>query len=282
MKRTRKEQPVCQDVARHYDELDVFYRELWGEHVHHGLWLTGKESAEAAVEQLVERVAVRAAVGPGSSVCDAGSGYGAAARSLAARGASVTAVTVSAAQHAYARQVTDGRDVTYVLGDFLSHPFPAGAYDAIIAIESTEHMEDQAQFFRRAHELLKPGGRLVVCAWLSTSDARPWQTRFLLASICREGRLTALLTGAQYTEMAERVGLQVLSLEDLSRNVRRTWLIAAGRLVKALATESRYRGYLLDPRRSERTFVRAIGRMVIAYYTGALRYGMLTAQKPSG
>ena len=25
-------------VADHYDELDDFYREIWGEHVHHGLW----------------------------------------------------------------------------------------------------------------------------------------------------------------------------------------------------------------------------------------------------
>ena len=33
------------DVADHYDELDVFYREVWGEHVHHGLWRTGREPA---------------------------------------------------------------------------------------------------------------------------------------------------------------------------------------------------------------------------------------------
>ena len=31
-----------EDVARHYDQLDRFYRELWGEHVHHGFWATGR------------------------------------------------------------------------------------------------------------------------------------------------------------------------------------------------------------------------------------------------
>ena len=25
------------DIASHYDELDRFYRDIWGEHVHHGL-----------------------------------------------------------------------------------------------------------------------------------------------------------------------------------------------------------------------------------------------------
>lgn len=31
-------------VAGHYDALDVFYRDLWGERLHHGLWLTGRET----------------------------------------------------------------------------------------------------------------------------------------------------------------------------------------------------------------------------------------------
>ena len=34
-------------VADHYDELDPFYREIWGEHVHHGYWATGRETAAA-------------------------------------------------------------------------------------------------------------------------------------------------------------------------------------------------------------------------------------------
>ena len=44
-------------VAAHYDELDPFYREVWGEHVHHGFWATGRESPTAAAEALVDLVA---------------------------------------------------------------------------------------------------------------------------------------------------------------------------------------------------------------------------------
>ncbi len=43
------ELPSSTDVAEHYDELDWVYREIWGEHVHHGLWLTGVETPETAV-----------------------------------------------------------------------------------------------------------------------------------------------------------------------------------------------------------------------------------------
>ena len=45
-----------QDVAGHYDELDPFYRRLWGEHIHHGLWVHGRETAEQAVVQLIVHV----------------------------------------------------------------------------------------------------------------------------------------------------------------------------------------------------------------------------------
>jgi len=46
---TASHQPKVADVARHYDEVDPFYRELWGEHLHHGLWLTGDEGSEQRV-----------------------------------------------------------------------------------------------------------------------------------------------------------------------------------------------------------------------------------------
>src|SRR5690349_6233902 len=87
------------DVADHYDELDVFYREVWGEHVHHGLWRTGRESDVAAAEQLVTHVADAIALRRGERVVDIGAGYGATARLLAERyGVDVTAFTISRAQ----------------------------------------------------------------------------------------------------------------------------------------------------------------------------------------
>src|SRR5262245_58600326 len=90
-------------VADHYQELDPYYRLLWGEHVHHGLWRTGRETPQEAVEQLTDLVAEQAAIRPGDRVCDIGSGYGASARHVARKyGAHVTALTIVPAQHAYA------------------------------------------------------------------------------------------------------------------------------------------------------------------------------------
>ena len=39
-------------ARRVYDELDPVYRLVWGDHVHHGLWTTGRETPAEAVEEI--------------------------------------------------------------------------------------------------------------------------------------------------------------------------------------------------------------------------------------
>jgi len=86
------------EVAAHYDDLDSFYREIWGEHVHHGFWHSDAETAEQATHHLITEVAVQAQVQPGDRICDVGCGYGGTARTLVREhGAEVTALTISEA-----------------------------------------------------------------------------------------------------------------------------------------------------------------------------------------
>ena len=118
-------------------------------------------SREEAVLQLVDRVADEAQIGAGSRVCDIGCGYGATARLLANRGARVTGITVSPAQYGIAAHRARGQgNPTFLLGDWQRNELPSDAFDAAIAIESSEHMADKAGFFAQAHRVLRPGGRL--------------------------------------------------------------------------------------------------------------------------
>ena len=182
-------------VARHYDELDEFYRELWGTHVHHGLWAepageladstaaprrwgsgertsgdaasSAADSVEAATRRLVDLVAERSALRPGHRVCDVGCGYGSTAAMLASDyGCEVVGYTVSAAQHARAAaEAVPG--CRFELGDWLDNDLSDGAFDAAIAIESTGHMADKAGAIAEVARVLRPGGRAVICAWLA-------------------------------------------------------------------------------------------------------------------
>jgi tocopherol O-methyltransferase len=277
-----KKTPTGPDVARHYDDLDVFYREVWGEHVHHGLWRTGKESPDEAVRQLVDRVAEEARLRPDDAVCDVGAGYGATARHLAAAyAARVTALTISPAQYAYAcAQDPGAANPTYLLRDWLANGLPAEVFQAVVSIECVSHVPDKQRFFDEACRVLRPGGRLVVCAWLAPEDPSRWQERHVLEPICREGRLPSLADPAEYCAMMETAGFVLDGFEDLSAQVRRTWSICIRRVAGGLVRDRRYRRYLLDAARPNRVFALTLLRLWLGFYSGAFHYGLFTAHKP--
>jgi tocopherol O-methyltransferase len=85
---------------------------------------------------------------------------------------------------------------------------------------------------------------------------------------------------ADYRAWASKAGFAVDGFEDLSTEVRRTWALCTGRLARKLLTQPRYGRYLLDARAKNRIFALSVPRIWIAYLTGSMRYGLLTAHKP--
>lgn len=266
-------------VADHYDELDPIYRRVWGEHVHHGLWATGRETPAEAVEALSDTVADRLRLKPGEACVDIGCGYGSTARQLAvSHRVRVTGFTLSVEQADYAA-ANPVPQVDVRLGDWLVNGLADASADAAWAIESSEHMVDKPRFFDEAHRVLSPGGRFVVCAWLAETDASGWKVRHLLEPICREGRLPSMGTREEYEAMARAAGFTIAGYEDVSRRVARTWTICARRFVKALLVDREVRRLARGGR--NRVFALSLPRLILAYRTGAMRYGIFTLSKRS-
>ena len=267
-------------VAVHYDELDTAYRRIWGDHVHHGYWRTGRESAAEAVEALVRLVEAKLQLEPGHVVCDIGCGYGATGADLAAaNGVSVVGLTISSAQERIARSRA-ASGFTCLRRDWLDNRLPDGSFDRAYAIESSEHMVDKDRFFAEAARVLRPGGRLVVCAWLEGEAVRPWETRYLLKPICTEGRLPSMGSRADYRDLASRAGLVSIDYEDISRDVRRTWGICLRRLAARVATDRAIRRLVVSSETRSRSFVLSLPRLMVALRTGAMRYGVFVWEKP--
>jgi tocopherol O-methyltransferase len=266
-------------VAGHYDSLDRYYRELWGEHVHHGLWRDGRASVDEATRALIGLVVRHAALRPGARVADAGCGYGGTARALAAQyGADVVGLTLSEAQAREAR--ARGGGPRYEVRSWLDSGLEDASFDAVVAIESFAHMGDKPRAFAEAARVLRPGGRLVVVDWLAGDEPGRLQTRALLEPIAREGRLPSLASLPEYARFAAAAGLRVLAVDDLSRNVRRTWGIVALRLARRLVVDAEARRFLLSARNPDRAFALAIARIPLALTTGAMRLALLAAERP--
>jgi len=277
---TPKEEQEPEHVADHYDDLDRWYMAIWGEHVHHGLWLSGNESVDEATRNLSTRLAEAIKVQGGERLCDIGCGYGGTSRILAQDyGAEVTGVTLSRQQWEWAQEKTDAADNPRFLHlDFFENDFENGLFDGAFSIESSEHMPDKTAFFHEVSRILKPGGRFAVYAWLAKDEPYPWEVRHLLEPICREGRLPGMGNVADYYQWLEGAGFEDVEFIDYSQNVKRTWPIIVGRMARRLTWDREAWAYLLGNHQN-RIFGVTIFRIWLAYNTGSMKYGLFTASK---
>ncbi len=268
------------DVAEHYDELDEYYRRLWCDHLHHGLWLNGRESIQVAVEQLIEQVARPLEVSAGERLCDIGCGYGATSRYLVnAFGVRVTGLTISLAQYNYAISQTAGLgNPNFLLENWEENSLASESLDAAISIECVSHVVNKACFFDQLHRVLKPGKRASLTIWLSGPRPRSWQERHLLTPICSEGRLPSMGSEAEYRALIELSGFTIVAYHDLSRSVRKTWAICCRRVIYEFFASQESRQFLRSGRHS--VFARTVARILVAYYSGAMQYGHFVIEKP--
>lgn len=278
------EPQTARDVSGHYDELDAAYRDIWGEHVHHGYWVSGRESPEEAAEALVRLVAERLDLRPGMDLVDIGCGYAGTAGWLAEhRQAKVTCFTISEAQAAIARARAERvAGLTIFCRDWLDNALADASFDRAYAIESSEHMVDKPRFFAQAARVLRPGGRLVVCAWLATERPTPREIRHLLEPICREGRLPSMGSRSEYEAMAAAAGFSLLGHDDISRNVRRTWAICMRRTVGRAFADPALRRLIVSQTTRNRSFLLSLPRLWWALGNGAMRYGVFVWEKKEG
>ena len=273
--------PRSEDIATHYDELDDAYRQIWSDHAHHGLWLTGRESVDEAVQAVVDVAADAARVGPGSRVIDLGSGYGATGRQLAVnRDAQITSLTISPRQYEYAVAADAGDPrLQQHLRDWFANDLAPEEYDAVIAIESLGHLET-APALAEALRVLRPGGRIAVCDLVAGDKVPRLLEKPLLRTMERESHLVRLSTIAQWREQFTAAGFVVDETRDLTRGVRSTWPKGIRRLIKTLYQDRDFRKTLFGGEYENDGFILSLIRMTIAQRLGVVRYYLVSAHKP--
>ena len=218
-------------MAAHYDREDVLFRALWGDHLHHGVPARGGHHgrAIAAVERVARLLGLRA--GSGTRLLDIGCGYGGPALHLAnAYGANVCGITLSASQFERAQQLAAEFEATnrprFVLGDWLANRFEDSSFDGALSVECFGHVADKQRFLSELKRVLVPGGRCVLALW-AASEAPSRREKSQLEAVCREARLTALVSPSELHELVQGAGLEWVDCEDWSRDVLGTWPRAA-------------------------------------------------------
>jgi cyclopropane fatty-acyl-phospholipid synthase-like methyltransferase len=198
-------------VARGYDRVADDYEAL--------------ESAEAPWPRLTRVRAFAADLAPGSRVLDVGCGNGLPATRELTLLHEVTGIDLSEEQIARARANVPA--ATFILGDAREVDLVAGAFDAIVALYLVDNVprDDYPALFRRLHDLLKPGGRLLLSAEPGDDPWQPytWLGVPMFINTVPTEELVALLREA---------GLSVVSVElesqlEGGRPIDYAWVTAA-------------------------------------------------------
>ncbi|PZQ72260.1 MAG: SAM-dependent methyltransferase [Variovorax paradoxus] len=165
----------ARNIQAHYDLGNAFYRLWLDETMNYSSALFGGDRGQPmaqAQKAKVRRTLQLAGVRPGDRVLEIGCGWGALAEMATTEfGASVTGVTLSHEQLAFARDRLAGLGVgperaDLRLQDYRDITLPAGdaGYDAVCSIEMVEAVgrEYWPTYFGAIARLLKPGGRACV------------------------------------------------------------------------------------------------------------------------
>jgi tocopherol O-methyltransferase len=261
-------------IREHYDLASPFYRELWGQHIHHGLFTSGRETVAEATDKLVEFLAERCGATPGARLLDVGCGLGGSAIWLSQKiGCRVTGINLSPVQIAMAEEAARGLEnkPRFLLAD-ANELSIEGRFDIIWATESLSHLDRRDNFFRRASELLVMGGRICIADWLKDGDL-PDHESYIRP--IEEGMLVLLPDLSEYKRHIDANHLRLLYYEDLSAKVAKTWDIGS----KLIMNRSLWR--LAHERGTEFvSFLKSFRAMRRGFKAGALRYAAMVIEKP--
>ncbi|MGH7946965.1 MAG: methyltransferase domain-containing protein, partial [Opitutaceae bacterium] len=229
--------------------------------------------------QLVERLAVRAQIPRDAAVLDVGCGFGGSALWLAQElGCTVLGITLSSVQAEIAseraRLAGLAARVRFEIADANHLDARSERFDVVWTVECSEHLFDKAGFCASCARLLRPGGRLAVCAWLARPSSRADED--LIADVCRGMLCPSLGRMEDYFRWMDAAGFEGIQATDITGNVAPTW-----DRVDAILRRRDVQTILRLSKPATREFARACGSIRRAYALGAMGYGMFAAKIPA-
>jgi tocopherol O-methyltransferase len=276
------------EIERYYDETWFDYRVLWLNRRNLAFHFGYRDEAETrhrdCLENTNRELAALAGIGPGSRVLDAGCGVGGTAFSVARGcGASCVGITLARRQAVRAVDLAAGfrldRRTGFLQADYTAAPFRGGSFDAVLAIESLCHAADKRAFYREAHRVLRPGGRLVVAEYMRArrplDAAAERQLRQWLAGWV----IPDLDTSEEHLRHAAAVGFTAATVDDFTEraaaSLRRLHRIAY--YTYPLAAAARLLGMRSATQHGN---VRAAIGQYDSLCAGQWRYAVLAATRP--
>ncbi len=293
-------------IADHYNIASDYYYSLWGQHIHHGLFIPPTLSKEEAQVNLIKYLLESSALPKGTNVLDVGCGIGGTSRYLAReKGCHVTGITISSEQVEIANRLTlseadsassSPADVSKAIPfgpgsvkfleldaekmlDFFESQSPRPEISCIWISEALSHLPNKENFFSSSFALLSSkaeiNGRLVIADWFKAPDLCPDQVENDIKPIEDGMLLPRLYTIDEYISLATSAGFTLGDgPHDISKDVAKTWDISW-----SLVSSPSLWGFAISQGRDGLAFLQAFRAMRRGYENGSFRYAVMCFEK---
>jgi len=262
-------------IRQFYDLVSAHFQELWGEHIHHGYWISGEETKEEAQIQLIDHLAQASNLRPGSKLLDVGCGTGGSSIYLAKRhNVEATGITISPIQVGLANRAAAeaAANAKFLLMDAEAMQFEE-MFDVVWSVESVSHYQDIAGFFASAAKVLKPNGTVALIDWFKKPNLNPADYKKKILPI-EKGMLVELETMQEYEVWMKSGGFKIIKSEILNNNCAKSWDLAVDIVKKkSLWKLAATHGLILVD------FLRAFRALRAGFASGDFVYGLVVAQK---
>jgi len=275
-----------QRIRNFYDASTDLWLKAWGDHMHHGYY--GPAGKAKVNHQQAQVDMIEALLNWGGTpnsirhIFDAGCGVGASSRYLVTKFPEARALgyTLSPVQmrrgQALNEQAGLAEQCEIHTDDVFNINPSEGPFDLIWSMESAEHMADKKALFSLFHQLLTPGGRVLMATWchreeppvLSSTEQKQLQR------ICRHFHLPPWVSTSNLQDAAEQTGFKTVQTDDWSTSVAPFW----GAVIKESLQLKNWPGLLRSgPGTLQGAW--AMRYMRSGFKAGTIRYAVLSAVK---
>ncbi|CAD7698747.1 unnamed protein product [Ostreobium quekettii] len=273
-------------IAEFYDESSGLWEDVWGEHMHHGIYREASppKSHTAAQVEMIDEVLKWADVKNVNRMVDVGCGIGGSSRHIIRKyGCTSTGITLSAVQAARANEITAAAGLgdrgKFIVADALDQPFEDNSFDLVWSMESGEHMPDKRKFVSELLRVCAPGGKIIIVTWchrvLATEEKELTPPeKLLLGAVSSVYALPDWVSAEEYKKEFAALGIQDVRVEDWTADVAPFWtaVLQSALTVKGLRA-------LMSVGPTTWMGALAIPIMRLGYQTGLIKFNLITVQK---
>jgi tocopherol O-methyltransferase len=271
---------IREKVKRFYNTGSPFYLKVFGEHIHDGYYITGKESRRKAQENLIKLLAEKALLKKGSRVLDVGCGIGGSSIWLAKNyHASTVGITISPVQRDMAENLAREQMVnsSFLLMDAGEMDFTE-PFDAVWVVAALTHFPDQKQFLENAAQFLKKSGKLIIYDWTSGEDISAPANDPDIQEVIEGMVLDNIYPRSIYLKWLIDAGHRIVFSEDLTTRTVKTWDIELS-FLKDPATWKLASKITREQSREILTFLKGRKAIKLAMQTGKVKSTAIIAEK---